>query len=179
MNTTGKLIDAVSDFKTRKRRLTFEVDNVSDDEINRLYGLEKLDIKADTHRVKRSLSANSYFHVLVGKIADVLTISKAHAKNDMITKYGQVMFAGDDVAYIKANITIEQAREMEEPHLKFVKYGDGAYFYKVFRGSSTYNSKEMSTLIDGTVAEAKELGIETMPPAELAKMMAAWEKRTK
>ena len=37
----------------------------------------------------------------------------------------------------------------------------------------------MSTLIDGTVAEAKELGIETMPPAELAKMMAAWEKRTK
>ena len=35
------------------------------------------------------------------------------------------------------------------------------------RGSHTYDSKEMSRLIDGTVSEAKELGIETMPLDEL------------
>ena len=42
-------------------------------------------------------------------------------------------------------------------------------------GSSTYNTKEMSVLIDGVVSEAKEMGIETLSPAELERMKAAWQ----
>lgn len=34
----------------------------------------------------------------------------------------------------------------------------------VMRGSHTYDTDEMAKLIDGTVYEAKELGIETMTP---------------
>ena len=179
MVSTGRLKQATIDIETRRRLLTFEVDNVSNEEINRLNGLDNLDIKAVRHVEKRSLSANAYFHVLVSKIADALSISKAHAKNDLITKYGQKMFTDDDVACIKTNLTIEQTREMEQPHLKFVKYSeqDGTYFYYIYRGSRTYNSKEMSVLIEGTVMDAKELDIETLPPAELAKMAAVWEAK--
>jgi hypothetical protein len=42
------------------------------------------------------------------------------------------------------------------------------------RGSHTYDSREMSRLIDGTVSEAKELGIETLSPAELERMKQQW-----
>lgn len=33
----------------------------------------------------------------------------------------------------------------------------------------------MSVLIDGTVADAKDLGIETLPPAELQAMKERWK----
>ena len=64
--------------------------------------------------------------------------------------------------------------EQETIHCIPVKYEDNATFYKVYRGSHTYDTKEMSILIDGTVADAKELGIETMTPAELAEMKERW-----
>jgi hypothetical protein len=47
--------------------------------------------------------------------------------------------------------------------------------YMVMRGSHTYDTKEMARLIDGTVSEAKELGIETMPPDELKRMVELWK----
>ena len=48
-------------------------------------------------------------------------------------------------------------------------------YYKVFRGSSTYDTKEMSILVDGVVSECQEQGIETLPPAELEKMLKMWK----
>lgn len=47
----------------------------------------------------------------------------------------------------------------------------------MLRGSHDYDTKEMSTLIDGVVSEAKELGIETMTPDRIKEMMAAYEER--
>jgi hypothetical protein len=55
-----------------------------------------------------------------------------------------------------------------------VKYLDDATFYKIYRGSHTYDTKEMSLLIDGTVADAKELGIETATPDEIRQMKERW-----
>jgi hypothetical protein len=45
----------------------------------------------------------------------------------------------------------------------------------LMRGSHTFNTKEMSRLIDGTIEEAKELGIETATPEQIRRMMAAWD----
>lgn len=44
----------------------------------------------------------------------------------------------------------------------------------VMRGSHTYDTDEMSKLIDGTVYEAKELGIETMTPNQISEMKERW-----
>lgn len=41
-------------------------------------------------------------------------------------------------------------------------------------GSSTYDAKEMSVLIDGVVSECKEMGIETMTPDEIARLKSEW-----
>ena len=48
--------------------------------------------------------------------------------------------------------------------------------YIMLRGSSSYDTKEMARLIDGLVSECKEVGIETLPPDEVERMMAAYKK---
>ncbi len=47
--------------------------------------------------------------------------------------------------------------------------------YRVFKGSSEYDTREMSILIDGIVYEAKNLGIETMTPDELTRIKEMWK----
>lgn len=53
--------------------------------------------------------------------------------------------------------------------------GSSGIQLQCYFGSSTYDSKEMATLIDGVVREAKELGIETLPPDELLRMKQEWD----
>lgn len=45
-----------------------------------------------------------------------------------------------------------------------------------YYGSSTYDTDEMARLIDEIVNEAKELGIETMPPEELDCLIKSWRR---
>lgn len=157
--------------------ITFTVNERSGiyEEFQKIKDCEKLRITAVPYREKRSLDANAYFHVLVGKIAEKLTISKAKAKNILICKYGQPQLLPDgNVMIYKSNAPVEFMLEQESIHSIPVKYLDDATFYKIYRGSHTYDTKEMSLLIDGTVADAKELEIETITPEELRKMKERW-----
>ena len=73
--------------------------------------------------------------------------------------------------------------EQEAVHARWIgmkeENGKEVNFYKIYRGSHTYDTKEMSYLIDGTVEEAKEHGIETMTPDELERMKQSWQIREK
>lgn len=178
MELTGKAVGASLDFDTNRFRITFEVNenDVVKSEYDKLKGYDKLKIKAVRYTQRRSLDANAYFHVLVGKIADALTISKAKAKNVLICKYGQPQLLPDGSMMVyKTNAPEEFMWEQETLHAIPVKYDGTATFYKIYRGSHTYDTKEMSVLIDGTVADAKDLGIETLPPAELQAMKERWK----
>ena len=46
--------------------------------------------------------------------------------------------------------------------------------YKVFKGTSEYNTAEMAVFIDGVISEADELGIDTLPPNEIEKIKSLW-----
>lgn len=136
----------------------------------------------DYHYEARSLSANKYFHVLADKLRQKLGISLARCKNELITSYGQVMYLDDGSQFVyKTNAPLEYVQELEEPHLKLVKTdienGKEVYFYRVYRGSHTYNSSEMSKLIEGTIQDCKSQWIETLPPHELNRMLEAWGKK--
>lgn len=177
MELTGRAVGASLDFDSNRFRITFEVNenDVVKAEYDKLKSYDKLKIKAVRYTQRRSLDANAYFHVLVGKIADALTISKAKAKNVLICKYGQPQLLPDgNIMVYKTNAPEEFMLEQESMHCIPVKYEGNATFYKVYRGSHTYDTKEMSVLIDGTVADAKELGIETATPDELERMKQEW-----
>ena len=177
MELTGKAVGASLDFDTNRFRITFEVNenDIVKAEYDRLKSYDKLKIKAVKYTQRRSLDANAYFHALVGKIADALTISKAKAKNVLICKYGQPQLLPDgSIMVYKTNAPEEFMWEQESIHAIPIKYEEKATFYKIYRGSHTYDTKEMSILIDGTVADAKELGIETITPTEIAEMKERW-----
>jgi hypothetical protein len=119
---------------------------------------------------KRSLSANAYAWVLINKIADALRKSKEEVYFQMLKDYGQSEFVS-----VKTNINVKGFfKYYEEWGRGFV---DGKEFthYKVFKGSSEYNSKEMAILIDGIIQEAQNLGIETITPAEKERLLKEME----
>lgn len=133
----------------------------------------EIDIDIKEHKEKRSLNANAYFHKLVDELRQKLKISFAACKNHLITSYGQLEYIGDVPAVIKTNIEPERMREIETLHclpIAVKEVEEGAYWYRLYRGTHTYNSREMAMLIDGTIEECKEQGIETMTPNELERL---------
>ena len=173
----GTIADITRSFTNNRLRVTFEVDSV--EEIRGMEG--DLDITVKKHREKRSLSANAYFHVLVGKIADTLGISKPKAKNILLGRYGQREIIEEKPVVISVISKVDM-QEREDIHCIPVGHGhvEGKEFthWAVVRPSHTYDTREMSKLIDGTVDEAKELGIETLTPAEIERMKKAWQSQS-
>lgn len=172
MNYTGRITGILRDFDGKVVISITVNENVG--EIDKLQG-KTLDIKLTTHREKRSLDANAYFHVLVDKIRGVTGYSFSRVKNELITSYGQIEYLMGQQVVIKTNIPPDKMVEQETLHCKPVKVeiqdGKEITFYRVYRGSHTYNTEEMSKLIDGTVQEAKDLGIETMTRTQIERMM--------
>lgn len=133
----------------------------------------EIDIEIKEHREKRSLNANAYFHKLCDELRQELKISFAACKNHLITSYGQIEYLDDVPAIIKTNIEPERMREIETLHcmpIAVKEVEEGAYWYRLYRGTHTYDSREMAMLIDGTIEECKEQGIETMTPNELERL---------
>lgn len=175
MQCRGKITQISRDILTRTLLVTMVLTDVSEQAVQTISAFDDLSVEMKKYRAKCSLDANAYFHVLVGKIADTMTISKAKAKNMLICRYGQPQLLPDgSIMIYKTNAPEEFMWEQEAVHAIPVRYEDKATFYKIYRGSHTYDTKEMSLLIDGTVADAKELGIETLPPTELARMKERW-----
>ena len=176
MELRGTLRDIQFDFETRKPIVSFLLDS-DIAEINVLRGKD-LDIKVSKHREKRSLDANAYFHVLVDKLAAVLGLSRAYMKNKLISEYGQIWYMDDKALVCKTNVPPSIAHEDEYNHMWLLKIGDDeAYWYKLYRPTHEYNSAEMARLIDGTIQECKEQGIQTATKDELEHMKMLWKEK--
>ena len=174
MEFTGKLQNVSRDWQTGQWNITFTMNEASAiNEVNNIQSCEKLSIKAVKHRNKRSLDANAYCWVILQKIAEVLHQDKWNVYLEMLGKYGvftHIIVKPNVVDKVK-----EEWRTVKELGEVSVNGVTGIQLQCYF-GSSTYNTKEMSVLIDGIVYEAKELGIETLPPDELERMKIEWNQ---
>lgn len=131
------------------------------------------------HKEKRSINSNSYYWALVGKVAQKTHISSNVIHNQNLRDLGLIWRINGGVIPIYLPDTEEAEKEALNAstyHVKptsQVKEGkNGKMFrcYVMLRGSSTFNTEEMSALLDLMIQEAKAQGIETMTPAELAHM---------
>lgn len=188
MELRGRLFDIVRDYMTGLFRITLEVGAIpSGIDAIRDHDLR---INLTRWREKRSLSANAYYWVLVSKIADVISreskepVSTTEIHNELLRRYGQIeiidgepvtMFLPDTEEAEKRALKADTYHIKPTGHTRIGKDGRTYRAYRMLRGSSEYDSKEMSTLIDGTVAEAKHMGIETLPQEELERMMREYE----
>ena len=120
-------------------------------------------------RDKRSLSQNAYAWVLITKIAQSMTppLNKETVYIEMLKRYGQ-----GGLLSIEKSKADEVLRAIDYWEHKGEGFTNGRDFIHVmvYIGSSKYNSKEMDVFVQGIVSEAKDLGIETLTPDELAKL---------
>lgn len=176
MDARGRISAVAKDLMTDKWMITFAVNALPSD-LSDLQEKE-LDVTAKVHREKRSLNANSYFHVLSGKIAEKLGTSLNHEKNRLIREYGQYEVIDGMIPTVTVKAVYEDKMlDMDGVHLKVVERPGETVKMAFLRGSHTYNTAEMSRLIDATVEEAKDLGIETLTPDQLARMKASWTEK--
>lgn len=137
-------------------------------------------IKVTKYNEKRSLDANAYYWLLIGKLAKALNISNNYCHNVMLRRYGVLEEIDGKPVYLVIPNTEEaekKADEAETYHIKptsNVREGNDGIMYRTYmllKGSSRYDTAEMSRLISGLVDECKQCGIETLTPAELERML--------
>ena len=143
---------------------------------------DTLTVAVSKYRNHRSLDANSYLWVLCQKLAEEISLSgkTKMTKDDVYRKYITEVGQFVDIP-LKSEAVEDYKRHWEAK-------GDGWIVkvlsdsklpgYKKVRtyfGSSSYDTREMSMLINSIVEDCKEQGIETMPPNELESMMGAWK----
>lgn len=128
----------------------------------------RIDIKQ--YRERRSLNANNYAWELITKLAESQGMSKEKMYLFMLKDYGQSAMIS---VYSDIDITGYGIKYYEEAGQSTLNGKDFTH-YKVYKGSSEFDTKEMSIFIDGIVHECKNLGIETMTPNQILELEEAW-----
>lgn len=117
---------------------------------------------------KRSLAANAYAWVLITQIAEAMTPpqSKDAVYLEMLKRYGQAEFVS-----VLSGINIQGFFKYYEEYGKGHVEGREFTHYKIYKGSSEFDAREMNILLEGIIQEAKDLGIETITPEEKERMI--------
>lgn len=128
------------------------------------------DVKINKHREKRSLNANAYLWKLVTEIGNILNKSKEEVYLQMLIDYGQ-----SEMISILSEINVKGYFKYYKLAGASILNGKEFNHYKIYKGSSEYNTKEMSILLEGAVQEAKNLGIKTKEDYEIEKLIEEWD----
>lgn len=126
-------------------------------------------------RKKRSLDSNAYMWVLCTEIANAVGVSKEDVYKRNIREGGE---------YTPLPIKKEAVGTFSRI---WASHGIGWFCdvvdncktpgYKLvfaYHGSSEYDSKQMSRLIDRVKADAESVGVETLPPEQIESMIKEW-----
>ena len=133
------------------------------------------DAELKEHREKRSLDANAYCFVLISKIAEKTGVSVESIYRRAVREIG----GNNTVVCVKDEAVDELCAGWRTKGLgwqteTYPSRLSGCTNVVLYYGSSSYDTKTMSRLIDNVVQDAKSLGIETMPPRELAALVERW-----
>lgn len=175
---TGRIVGDLSYSADRRPLLTIELTGEYGgfirNQLDTLLGVE-LDVKLSKHRNRRSLDANAYAWFLIDKIAEAMSISKEEVYREAIRSIG-----GVSKTVCAQNEAVDELRmiwetngigwQSETTPSKIAGCTNVILYY----GSSQYDTRQMSRLIDQLVEDCKALDIETLPPDKLAALEEAW-----
>ena len=188
MQVIGTLEEYTLNFNENSSKIVLNIHSNDVNTLEKLRGLKlnvelkqfrerdlKLNVELKQFRKKRSLDANSYCWVLCDHIAKALTEQGAICTKEDIYKD-----AITQIGVFQPMIVEEKAFDKFQEIWK--KQGLGYLVQEVSRkdkcvkvhcyyGSSSYDTKEMSLLINILVDLAKSLGVETRPQAEIDSLL--------
>lgn len=147
-------------------------------------GLE-VDVQIGKPRKKRSLNANAYLWELCGQIAEKLSDEGTlTTKEDVYRENIQQVGVYRDIPMLnKGADTLQKAWSMHGIgwFTEVVDYlpNKTGYLVRCYYGSSCYNSKQFSRVLDAVIQDAQALGIDTRTPEEINNMLSLWEQERK
>lgn len=177
MKISGKIVGANIDFRTNKPQLTLEVNELNDFKliVDELKDRDKLSIEIKPYRSRRSLDANAYAWVLMDRLAEKMGESKV----DIYREYVRHIGGNSETVCVK-NAAVERLREgwgkngigwVTDTLPSKIK---GCTCIILYYGSSTYDTAQMSRLLDLIIQDCKQLGIPTETPDEIARLKSLW-----
>lgn len=134
---------------------------------------------ATIRKQRRSMTANAYSWLLIGKLASVLKKPSEEIYREIVQNIGDNF----DVLAMRTEAVLEFKKHWEARGLgwQVVRIGEhdlrGYEEIAAYYGSSIYDTRQMSALIDLVVQECKEQGIETLPKHKLDGMVEAWSEQ--
>lgn len=179
MQVTGKIIDVSSDMFSNKVKMTFELNETEQAKngYDELKDKERLDITVKPFRNKRSLDANAYCWLLIDRLAEKMNMAKEEIYQRAIKRIGGV---SEMVCVV--NDAAEQVCKAWCAHglgwlaEKVDSKLEGCTNVVLYYGSSIYDTKQMSALIDNIVQDCQAMGIETKTPEQIAEILSLWKE---
>lgn len=158
-----------------KQRLTIELDGDFRPTWDELHDKD-CEITVKRYRKKRSLEANAYAWVLIGKIAEKKHITKKEVYRNAIREIGGV----SEVLTMKKNAVRRFQEQWDRNGIGWQVQDIGSKIAGwtnviIYYGSSSYDTAQMSDLIDSLVQDAKALGIETEDENKIKAMLEEYE----
>lgn len=135
------------------------------------YNFKEGEYQIERKRKKRSTDANALCWKLCTEIANVLRTDKDSIYIDMLKRYGQ-----SDLVTMLSIVNPKSYFKYFDECGKGYSKGKEYTHYKVYKGSSEYDTREMSILLDGIIDEAKSLDIEVISEREKSLLLQEWNK---
>lgn len=185
MESAGRIVSISRSFPERKTLVTLELDDVLPEAVEGLMG-KALNIVLKIFRKKRTLTQNGYYWELIGKVSDKTGLSAARLHNELLQEHPHPEI--DERTMKLWEVWIEDTEENYNKALESKTYhlyrtsaidADGKRKHIVLRGSSTFNTAEMAVLLDTLIERAKNAGVETMTPDQIAHMRQMEEGRAR
>ena len=171
----GRLIDLSAGIADGRQRLTIALDGDARELFDALKDTD-VSVEIKKYRRKRSLDANAYAWVLMDKLAAALGLTKIEVYQSFIREIGGV----SETVCVQENAVDNLIQGWRHNGLGWIAETmpcriKGCVNVILYYGSSTYDTKQMSALIDSIVADCKLAGVETATPDEIAKYKEEWK----
>ena len=127
----------------------------------------------DTYSATRSTDANAYMWVLLDAIAEKLKTTMIEIYKNLVRDYGVFFDCMLEKSKAKSIMTGWSRQGIGWITEVISESGNGVQA-RLYFGSSSYSTKQMSRLLDAVIDSAKDLGIDTRTPDEIASLMAIW-----
>lgn len=170
----GRLVD-LSIGLNRKQRVTIELDSDFRGEFDKLRESD-VSLEVKQYRQRRSLDANAYCWVLMDKLSVVTGVPRVDLYRSYIREIG-----GNSETVCVVNSAVDKLREgwhhngLGWQTDTLPSKLEGCTNVVLYYGSSTYDTAQMSRLIEMVVQDCREQGIEVLPPYKLAALVEEWK----
>lgn len=172
---TGKIHSVTFDYFSGKPMVTFALNENAREMVDELKSQEKLTLKVGKYTKKRSLDANAYCWTLISRMAEKLKIPKTEIYRQAIKEIG----GNSDTVCIQDKAVSQLCDGWQRNGIGWQTETtpskiEGCTNVVLYYGSSTYDSAQMSRLINIIVDECRQLGIETKSKEEIDSLLGQW-----